>query len=68
MIGNIIFGGGIGALIDHDKGTAYDYPSVLRVVFGTTQVIDKQNERGDAPKHPPAAPALNIGDPQQSAR
>jgi hypothetical protein len=61
MIGNIIFGGGIGALIDHDKGTAYDYPSVLRVVFGTTRVIDKQNERSDTP-------ALNAGEPQKSVR
>ena len=24
MFGNIIFGGGIGALIDHNKGTGYD--------------------------------------------
>ncbi len=26
MAGNIIFGGGIGAIIDHNKGTAYTYP------------------------------------------
>jgi len=49
MVGNIIFGGGIGALIDHNKGTAYDYPSMLRVVFGASQVIDKANEQGEQP-------------------
>jgi hypothetical protein len=27
MFGNILFGGGIGAIIDHNKGTAYTYPS-----------------------------------------
>jgi hypothetical protein len=54
MFGNIIFGGGVGALIDHSKGTAYDYPSAIRVVFGTAQVIDKQHERGGAPPEPPA--------------
>jgi hypothetical protein len=27
MFGNIIFGGGIGAIIDHNKGTGYDYLS-----------------------------------------
>lgn len=53
MIGNILFGGGIGAMIDHTKGTAYDYPSMLSVVFGTARVIDKQNEQGDAPRNPP---------------
>jgi hypothetical protein len=28
MWGNIIFGGGIGAIIDHNNGSAYEYPSV----------------------------------------
>lgn len=49
MFGNIIFGGGIGAMIDHNKGTAYDYPSLLRVVFGTSVVLDKRDESGPAP-------------------
>ena len=66
MFGNIIFGGGIGAIIDHNKGTAYDYPSLLRVIFGSSQVIDKQNEPGNAPampSTPPAAPpAASAGD------
>lgn len=31
MWGNIIIGGGIGALIDHNNGAAYEYPDVVRI-------------------------------------
>lgn len=44
MFGNIIFGGGIGALIDHNKGTGYDYPNVLPVKMGQATLIDKKEE------------------------
>ncbi len=44
MWGNIIFGGGIGAIIDHNKGTGYDYPNQLPVKMGEAVVIDKKNE------------------------
>ena len=33
MFGNIIFGGGIGAIIDHTSGAAYEYPSVIQIVM-----------------------------------
>lgn len=33
MFGNIIFGGGIGAIVDHTSGAAYEYPSVMQVVM-----------------------------------
>lgn len=56
MVGNIIFGGVVGAVIDHSKGTAYDYPSLLRVVFGTSQVVDAANAPGGSPANPPAPP------------
>jgi hypothetical protein len=42
MFGNIIFGGGIGAIIDHNKGTAYDYPDQLLVKMGESVVVDKK--------------------------
>ncbi|HEX8989049.1 MAG TPA: hypothetical protein VF816_13915 [Rhodocyclaceae bacterium] len=45
MFGNIIFGGGIGALIDHNKGTGYDYPNRLPVKMGESTVIDKKVEK-----------------------
>jgi hypothetical protein len=44
MFGNIIFGGGIGALIDHSKGTGYDYPNRLPVVMGQSIMVDKKDE------------------------
>ena len=31
MWGNIIIGGGIGAIIDHNNGAAYEYPDVVRI-------------------------------------
>jgi hypothetical protein len=42
MVGNIIFGGGIGAVIDHNKGTAYDYPSHIKVDLGTSKHLGKK--------------------------
>ena len=34
MFGNIIFGGGIGAVIDHNNGSAYEYPSLIKIFMG----------------------------------
>ena len=45
MYGNIIIGGGIGALIDHNKGTAYNYPNNLPVVMGKSVIIDRRNSK-----------------------
>ena len=47
MFGNIIFGGGIGAIIDHNKGTGYDYPDTLTVEMGKSIVRDKNDERDE---------------------
>jgi hypothetical protein len=49
MAGNIIFGGGIGALIDHNKGTAYTYPTWIQLVFGQTLVFDRRDEKDGSP-------------------
>jgi hypothetical protein len=40
MFGNIIFGGGIGAIIDHNNGSAYEYPPSFKVVMGRTNRIE----------------------------
>jgi len=48
MFGNIIFGGGIGALIDHNKGTGYDYPNNLPVEMGKSVIVDKKQENPQA--------------------
>ncbi len=44
MFGNIIFGGGIGAIIDHSKGTGYNYPNQLPVKMGESVVVDRRTE------------------------
>jgi hypothetical protein len=46
----------IGAVIDHSRGTAYDYPSMIGVVFGASRTIDKNDDFG-AKASPSAAPA-----------
>lgn len=57
MFGNIILGGGVGAIIDHNKGTAYTYPTWVQLVFGKALVFDRSNEKDGSPTTPtePAA-------------
>ena len=49
LAGNIIFGGGIGAIIDHNKGTAYTYPTWVQLQFGKTLVFDRSAEKEGLP-------------------
>jgi hypothetical protein len=49
MWGNILLGGGIGAIVDHNKGTAYTYPTWVQLVFGKTLVFDRTNEKEGEP-------------------
>jgi hypothetical protein len=49
MFGNILIGGGIGAIIDHNKGTAYTYPTWIQLIFGKTLVFDRSAEKEGAP-------------------
>ena len=39
MFGNIILGGGIGAVVDHNNGSAYEYPTFIQIIMGTDSVI-----------------------------
>ena len=54
MFGNIVFGGGIGAIVDHNTGAAYEYPAFIQVLMGTFTKIE-------APKTPAEQPTG--GDP-----
>ncbi len=45
MFGNILFGGGIGAIIDHNKGTAYSYPDWIRIILGDNLVFDRKHNK-----------------------
>lgn len=60
MFGNIILGGGIGAIIDHSKGTAYTYPQWMRIVMGKQLIFDRSEDKDGQPnigKEPSTAPA-----------
>lgn len=39
MFGNIIFGGGVGAIIDHNNGSAYSYPPIIKMTMGEDKII-----------------------------
>ena len=56
MFGNIIFGGGIGAIIDHNKGTAYTYPQWIRLVVGKMLGYDRKDDKDAAPNLGTAIP------------
>ena len=49
MFGNIIFGGGIGAIIDHNKGTAYTYPQWMQLSFGKILSFDRSDDKDGQP-------------------
>jgi hypothetical protein len=60
MVGNVVFGGAVGAIIDHTRGTAYDYPTHVRIVFGRNRVVetdDMVSTAAAAPAAPPPEPA-----------
>lgn len=40
MWGNIIAGGGIGALVDHNTGAAYEYPALIQIMMGSNIKIE----------------------------
>ena len=52
MFGNIILGGGIGAVIDHNTGNAYTYPAWVQLVFGKSLTFDRSNEKENQPVPP----------------
>lgn len=49
MFGNILLGGGVGAIIDHNKGTAYTYPQWMRLVVGRVLGYDRNDDREATP-------------------
>lgn len=67
MFGNIIFGGGIGAIVDHNTGAAYEYPSFFQVVMGAFTRIEPppQDAQGQSP--PPAGTQGSAGAPPPAA-
>lgn len=49
MFGNILFGGVVGAIIDHNKGTGYNYPTWVRLVVGKYLSFDRSDFKEGRP-------------------
>ena len=59
MFGNIIFGGGIGAIVDHNSGAAYEYPAFFQVMMGTfTKIEPPKPATTPNPDDPTSVPAV----------
>lgn len=54
MWGNIILGGGIGAIVDHNNGSAYEYPGLIKVFMGRS---NQRIEEGYASATEPSTPS-----------
>lgn len=54
MFGNLLLGGAIGAIIDHNTGNAYTYPTWIQLIFGQSLVFDRGDETADQPVPPKA--------------
>ena len=61
MFGNILFGGGIGAIIDHNKGTAYEYPTLIQVVMGVFRKIEVPKSADSAIQTSPSSMQVTSG-------
>jgi hypothetical protein len=61
MFGNIIFGGVVGAVIDHAKGTGYNYPDRLPVRMGASVTIDRFDDSAAVAASDSRGAGLNSG-------
>lgn len=70
MFGNIVFGGGIGAVIDHNNGSAYEYPTLIQVIMGSYSKIEppKTQAPNDTNLMNGAAPSANTSTSQQQSK
>jgi len=60
LAGNIIVGGVIGAVIDHNRGTAYTYPTWIEMIFGESLVFDRTAEKEGTPLKGSVAPTVGV--------
>ena len=54
--GNIILGGGIGAIVDHSTGKGYNYPDIFEVAMGKLTVFDRSQQDDGKPARPVSEP------------
>ena len=48
MFGNIILGGGLGAIVDHNTGAAYEYPTLIQIMMGSNIKIEPPKPNPDS--------------------
>jgi hypothetical protein len=48
MFGNILLGGGIGAIVDHNSGAAYEYPTLIQIMMGSNIRIEPPKPNPDS--------------------
>ena len=54
MLANIILGGGIGAIVDHNSGAAYEYPTLVQIIMGRSTSIGNKPPTQSTKSEPPA--------------
>jgi uncharacterized protein YceK len=59
MFGNIILGGGIGAIVDHNTGAAYEYPTLIQIMMGSNIKIEPPKPNPDSANSNTDASASN---------
>ncbi len=61
MFGNIIFGGGIGAVVDHNSGAAYEYPTLVQIILNKIDnLTDNSNSSDSGSNNPNSRPSNKI--------
>lgn len=61
MFGNIVFGGGIGAVVDHNTGAAYEYPALIQIIMGAfSKVETPKTTDSNAPISPSPQPTAAV--------
>jgi hypothetical protein len=58
MFGNILLGGGIGALVDHSNGSAYEYPNLIQIMMGESVTIGTPQTNAATAAQSNVAPAF----------
>jgi len=66
MFGNILLGGGIGAIVDHNTGAAYEYPAFIQILMGAFSKIEAPKTQ-DQPAQGPATTSTATSLAPQSA-
>lgn len=60
MYGNILLGGGIGAVIDHNNGAAYEYPGLIKIFMGrSNQKIDESSSQASFDANTTTVPTVS---------